>query len=577
MAELNKLTQEEIFAAEAYFNLATMIGKCLRVSAYQLAHPEYKPKILTSDSDNIAEDEAEEPAEPFNEDPVPISSGRINSDELSEDAQLRQLFALYNPRIREILGPSSLYEMFHLASGLFSYDLKSPDDELSDLDKKKAAVAWVIVKRTFAINHLDEALHFLNLPDVIAGDIVYNTAPVGRPMDDRDRVFIITACKLCENVVFGKIPLQQIIDNAIREIEKGKKASQSLMLPPLGALPNGEPLNWLYRITSSKNGRIVDQNKNNRHESVIVQRKGNAIRFTRKNKENGSTITLEISKADMILGKTNKTFKKTFIFILQKMNMQNNPLEVGFPLQELVDLGMYSTTSNAWRAIQDFIKQSSNIFLSGLFKKGRKNIENRANAGLLFYNASLDNGFVTISVNEKFNIDFIASQFTVFPRFAYGLKNINAFNLIQYIFYLARQNTSKIKERGTFTIGLDSVRENLGLPDPDEVKNRKYKQHIVDPIEEAISEIEGALKTVPEAKNCNFTITPVGTDTSNINQWLAGYLEIGLKGDFANEFIKRATKAETNRVRWERAKTMELAKLAAKKESEAGKKDAEQE
>lgn len=567
MDELNKLTQEQIFAAEAYFNLATMIGKCLQVSVYQLNHPGQKPKILVFGSDSGTEEPGTEPAGPVGKAPVPLTNGRISSNELSIDAQVEQLLCLYDPRIKDILGPSSLYEMFHLASGLFSYDLKTPEGELSPLDKRKAAIAWVIVKRVFAVNHPTEALHFLNLPDVIAGDIIYNAAPLALPMDEQDRQFIATACNLCSAVILDNTPLQQIVDDAIRELEKEKKAAQSLMLPPLGGVPNGDPLNWLYRVVSSKGGRLVDQNKANRHEAVIVQSKGDAIRFTRKNKENGSIITLEISQADKLLGKTNKTFIKTFIFILQKMNMQNNSLRVGFPLQELVDLGMYSTTSNAWRAIQDFIKQSSNIFLSGLIKKGKKSIENKGNAGLLFYNASLENGFVTVSVNENFNIDFIASQFTVFPRFAYSL-NINAFNLVRYIFYIARQNTQKIKERGTFTIGLNSVRDNLGLPDPEDVKNRKYKQYIVDPIEEAISEIEDALKAVPEAKEYGFTITPVGTDTSNINQWLSGYLEIGLQREFAEEFINIATKTEKARAQWNRAKLTELAKLAAKKEAD---------
>ena len=138
---------------------------------------------------------------------------------------------------------------------------------------------------------------------------------------------------------------------------------------------------------------------------------------------------------------------------------------------------------------------------------------------------------------------------------------------------LARGNKSSIKEKGTFTISLDAVRESLGLPAPEEVKNRKYKQYIVEPIEQAIEEIETALQTVPEAKDYGFTITPVCSDSSNVNKWLEGYLEIGLQGDFADTFIKLATKAEADREKWNRIKTAELAKLAAKKEAEEAKKD----
>ena len=253
-------------------------------------------------------------------------------------------------------------------------------------------------------------------------------------------------------------------------------------------------------------------------------------------------------------------------FILQKMSTQNFPLEVGFSLQELVDLKMYSTIGNAWRAVQDFVKQQSNISLTGLIKKGEEEIESKANMGLLFYNAELDNGYVRISVNDKFNMEFLKPYFTVFPRFAYAL-NINAFNLVHYIFVLARQNTKDIKDKGSFNINLDSVRDRLGLPAPENVKNRRYRQLIIDPVENAIEEIEEALKTFPEAKDCSFTITPVGTDTNNIHQWLAGYLEIGLSNDFANTFIDIATKAEKEQEEFKRAKIKEKAKLAAKAEA----------
>lgn len=352
----------------------------------------------------------------------------------------------------------------------------------------------------------------------------------------------------------------------LRELEKEARRMEKQELPALGSVPNGDSINWLYRIISNKGGRLVQQSNGNRHEEIIRQKKGDSLRFTRTNKQNGNTVIVEIAQADKYLSKTNKAFAKVLLFTLQKMNAQNFPLEVGFTLQELVDLGMYSTTSNAGRAIKEFFAQQKQTMLSGSVKKGRKTVKEEG--GVLFYHYRLENGYVKLFVNENFNMEFIANYFTVFPRFAYALSN-NAFNLVRYIFFLARQNTKPIKEKGTFTISLDNVRENLGLPAPDEVKNRRYKQLIIEPIEAAIEEIEEALKTVPEAKEYGFTITPVGTDTSNINKWLEGYLEIGLNGDFAETFVKLATKAEQDREKWNRIKTAELAKLAARKEAEA--------
>ena len=569
MEDFTNLTQEQIFAAEAYFNLATMVGKCLEISVYQLDHPDYKPRVFVSDSVNEeAETEEEEETAPHTSEPTPISSGRIRSNELSELAQMHQLFCLYDERIRDILGPSSLYEMFRLASSLFSYEFKSPDEEPSPLDRKKIAVAWVIVKRTFAINHMQEALHLLNLPDVLAGDIVYKTQPVGSPMDRQDELFITAACKLCEGVVFNKVPLEQVINDALRSIEKEKRAAQSLILPPLGSAPNGDPLNFLLRVMSGKQEYIVD-NRADRHTRITKAQKGDTIRITKSNPDKGSQISVEIRNATKHLNKANKTFIKILFFVLQKMTEQHFPLEVGFSLQELVELEMYSSTKNAWRGVQEFIKQQSDIFLTGILKpKGAQEIEAKGNIGIMFYNASLDNGYVTVYVNGNYNFDFIASAFTVFPRFAYRLKNINAFNLVAYIFFIARQNTSRIKEKGTFTINLDAVRNRLGLPTPDKVNNRRYRQLIIEPIETAIEDIEEALKTLPEAKECSFTITPVGTDTTSINQWLSGYLEIRLKNDFAEKFVEMATSFETTQRKVERARIKEIARLSAKKEAE---------
>lgn len=351
-----------------------------------------------------------------------------------------------------------------------------------------------------------------------------------------------------------------------REIEKeARKAENVTSLTALNSMPNGEPLNFLLRVLAgSKSGRMIERSKTNRGERITLFEKEGALRYVRENK--GNLIAVEIAQADKYLNKTNKTFVKMLLFTLQKMTAQNFPLEIGFSLQELVDLGMYSTTSNAARAIKEFFAQQSQTILSGTVKKGKKTVKEEG--GVLFYHFRIDNGFVSLSVNDNFNMEFIASFYSVFPRFAYALSN-NAFLLCRYIFYLARQHAQEIKEKGTFTISLEAVRENLGFPSPEEVNNRKYRQFIMEPIEKAIEEIEEALLKEPEAKEYGFTITPVGTETSNIHEWLKGYLEIGLKGDFAETFIRIATKAEREREKWTRIKTAEAARIAARQEAKA--------
>lgn len=362
-----------------------------------------------------------------------------------------------------------------------------------------------------------------------------------------------------------KIPdiLAEILEDP--EIRKElEKEAQAARLPAIGSMPNSEAINWLYRVTtSSKGGRTVKPIPGNRHEVITTRTRksedGSTVaQFIRESKEN--QVIVEINQADTYLSKTNKTFTKVLLFTLQKMTAQHFPLEVGFPLQEMVDLGMYSNINNARRAVKNFFTQQAQTTLKGTVKKGKKTIKEEG--GILFYHYSQQNGYFKLSVNPHFNMEFVANCFSVFPRFAYALSN-NAFSLVRYIFFIARQNTRNIKEKGRFTISLDAVRANIGLPAVDEVKNRKYKQYIIDPIEKAIEEIEEALRTVPEAKEYGFTITPYGTDTNNINKWLDGYLEIGLRGDFAETFIRIATKAEEDI----KARAKAKAKLEAQEEA----------
>ncbi len=357
---------------------------------------------------------------------------------------------------------------------------------------------------------------------------------------------------------------------AIEAAASSERSPASWHLPAIGSVPSGEALNVLFRaITSSKNGRVMHQSSRNRHEKVTVIEDKKKTRIIRENKKAGSSIVVEIDQADKYLGKTGKTFSKILTFTLQQMAMQNFPPEVGFSLQELVDQRMYNNTNNAARAVKDFFAQQKQTTLSGVVKIGKKTIKEEG--GVLFYHYNISNGFVRLSVNENFNMEFIASYFTAFPSFAYALS-YNAFSLVRYIFFLARQNTRAIKEKGTFTISLDAVRENLGLPSVEEVNNRRYRQLIINPIENAIEEIEEALLNVPEAKDCGFTITPYTEDTGGIYMWLQGYLEIGLKGDFAKTFVHIAETTERKRKNWERVKQSELAKIAARKEAKAAEK-----
>ena len=208
--EERKLTQEELFEAEAAFNLASLLGKSIQAAAYQIKHPDYEPeRIVWLDKPEAPPEDEDEGEENEAEDDVYLPNPSaadapglpvINSNEASIDAQIEQLTALYVPELHDFLKSSALYDMFHLAASQFSFELASDDpaQDLSPADKKKAALAWIIVKRVFAVRHTQETLLVISATEKAIRD----ARPVSfLPMDDTDRQFIIETCALIADTV----------------------------------------------------------------------------------------------------------------------------------------------------------------------------------------------------------------------------------------------------------------------------------------------------------------------------------------------------------------------------------------
>ena len=364
--------------------------------------------------------------------------------------------------------------------------------------------------------------------------------------------------------------IKRIIENPelLRELEKEARRMEKREFPALGALPNGEALNFLIRILSGKSGRLPAGGRIKNGIITHTPKTNGDLIITKKTDK--TETTLEIKKAGLLFGNTNKGFTKVLTFVMQEMTLQSFPLRLGFPLKTMVDLGIYKNNSNAARGLRDFFARQKDISIGGKFKKGREIVA--STQGLLFFHLDISkSGFAMLGANPEMNWDIFTNYFTIFPSWAYKL-GINAFLLVRFIFFIARQRTDDIKQYRKFTMSLDSIREYLGLPAVDEVNNRRYREAIIEPIEAAIEEIEEEAKLHQETKDYAFTMTLARTETSKINEWLQGYLEIGLKRDFAETFVKIATEREAKQAQWEKAKQTELAKLAAKAEL-AGKKE----
>lgn len=364
--------------------------------------------------------------------------------------------------------------------------------------------------------------------------------------------------------------IRRIIEDPalLRELEKEARRMEKRELPALGALPNGEAFNFLIRLLSGKSGRLPAEGRTKSGIITHTPKTNGDLIITKKTDK--TETSLEIKKAGLLFGNTNKGFTKVLTFVMQEMALQNFPLRLGFPLKTMVDLGIYKNTSNAARGLRDFFGRQKDISIGGKFKKGREIIA--STQGLLFFHLDISkSGFATLGANPEMNWDLFANFYTIFPSWAYKL-GINAFLLVRFIFFIARQRTDDIKQYGKFTISLDAIREYLGLPAVDEVKNRRYREAIIEPIEAAIEEIEAEANQHQETKDYAFTLTLARTETSKINEWLQGYLEIGLKRDFSETFVRIATDREEKQAQWEKAKQKELAKIAAKAEL-AGKKE----
>ena len=195
------LTQEQLFEAEAAFNLASLLGRSILAAAHQLRYPDYEPEriVWPGKPETLREEDGKDDAEPAatgSQNPAPADAV-IHSNEASIDAQIDQLTALYSPGIMDFLKSSALYDMFRLASSQFSFDEeKLAADILTDSDKRKTALAWVIVKRVFAVRHTDDTLHIINCTEsAIRENQNYNY----RPFDNVDQQFIIDTCALFIN------------------------------------------------------------------------------------------------------------------------------------------------------------------------------------------------------------------------------------------------------------------------------------------------------------------------------------------------------------------------------------------
>lgn len=251
-----------------------------------------------------------------------------------------------------------------------------------------------------------------------------------------------------------------------------------------------------------------------------------------------ASVTIELADIDKLTG-SNKPAKKLFVLALIKANEQaihDGQLTknyISFPLQELIDTGFYSTPQSARKGFNAGMDTLTSLKIKGHIQQTKKKGSSIDALEVLFTGARIERGQCTIFFNERISWSFIAQYFTILPRYYFRLPN-RASDLLYYIFYLARQHTKDIEERGYFTISFRAIQHRLQLPS--EVGNNNPDRTIKQPIEEAIEQIEDGHSGL--YGNEDFSLHPVYDEYAPIANFLdSGYLRVELKGSFAETFI----------------------------------------
>ena len=314
-------------------------------------------------------------------------------------------------------------------------------------------------------------------------------------------------------------------------------------------------LNNPTRLESPKKGRITVEEHYLTKDTIITY-KGTDAQYT-----------LSVERVKELFAKRVQNGAKIFNFLLQKLNEQNLAENTEFLLNELVDVGIYANPDSAYRGLKNVTDKLMRIHIEGTVTvyEGKKRKEKSNVKAALIAQRKVTYNQCTVVLPPILRNS--APYITVLPLWGYTLPSENAYMLLDYIYYMARQRTENIKERGYFTIGLDTVRQHLGLLSPEEVKEEykgNYNTLIVKPIEEAITAIEDG------QQGNDLAITPVyDHNYKSIHEYLDGYLEIRLSGNSLEYMKERATMQEKRQTTARRLDEKKKAALPAKKEDAA--------
>lgn len=178
-----------------------------------------------------------------------------------------------------------------------------------------------------------------------------------------------------------------------------------------------------------------------------------------------------------------KGTKKILLYILQTAAEQKKP-EICIDLNELVKIGMYKTVWSARVAVNNAYSVLSLLELEGMVKRGKRVIKQTRQSIFIGIKDDLGNNTAKIRLNPDIKTEMLFQFCTILPMDAYKLSN-KAFDLLYTAFYLGRQNKQKLKQTGSFTISMNTVKKRLRLPE----KSKNRKRDVEEPITASTKEI----------------------------------------------------------------------------------------
>ena len=342
-------------------------------------------------------------------------------------------------------------------------------------------------------------------------------------------------------------------------------------------LPDSPASNFLYDVLAA-GGDIADLPNRKRqvtHDITYeVLENGNKRLISSKSKT--AAMTIELADIEKVMG-SNKAAKKFLLLALAKINdqaMYNGKLTkeyISFPLQELVDLGFYSTSRSARTGFKASMNILSDIKMGGDIQITKKKKITVVGAHP-FRKGIIYNSMCYIHLETDFDWEFLIQYFTILPFYYFNLSN-KASDLLYCIFYFARQRTKEIKERGYFTINFRTLQQKLQLPSEKGLNNpqRDIKKAIKLAVEEVANEHSKAFGDTGLLLQLEYN------DKAPISEYLDnGYLKVTLNGTFASPFIEisKGTEKQIEEAKQKKDRIQEnaMAKALAKKlETDKGK------